>query len=140
MKGGSKITSVATSTAQVFLGNQSLAVNFVTTASAGGQQVTVPTTAQLAGKTITYSVFLPTGMKLTSLQVFAQENKATSWRWTSNWQPAANLKFGQWNSLSITLPSTGTLQTIGVEFALSAAWTGTAYIDTIGWPVPTDAG
>lgn len=135
VKSGNKITTVTTSTTQVFLGNQSLAVNFVSNGAASGQQVVVANTQQLAGKTITYNVFLPAGMKLSSLQVFAQENASNGWRWDANWRPVSALRLGQWNTLQLSIPGDAApLQSIGVEFALSAAWSGAVYVDSVGWP------
>lgn len=140
-KSATKITTVATSTAQVFLGSQSLAVNFVTTGAANTQQVLVASTAQVAGKTITYHLFLPTGMKLSSLQVFAQENASNGWAWHANWQPVANLTLGAWNTLTIAIPAgAAPLQSIGVEYNISAAWSGATYVDSVDWPTGADAG
>ncbi len=141
VKSGNKITSVATSTTQVFLGAQSMAVNISTTAAAANQTVQVATTAQLAGQTISYRVYLPTGIKLTSLQVYAQENASNGWRWNAVWRPASALVIGGWNTINLTVPSNAApLQGMGIQFSISTAWTGVIYVDSIAWGGGLDAG
>ena len=79
--GGGIISGVATSTAQHYAGNQSLAVNFNGTA-AGSSSVSVGNVVVSAGTTITFHVWIPSGSKITTLQPYLQDN---NWAWTSSW-------------------------------------------------------
>jgi len=75
--GGGIVSSVATSTAQHYAGNQSLAVNF-NGASAGTASPSVGNVAIAAGTTITFHVWIPTGSKVTALQPYLQDH---NWAW-----------------------------------------------------------
>ena len=74
------ISGVATSTAQHYAGNQSLAVNFNGTAS-GSSSVSVGNVAVVPGQTITFHVWIPSGSKITSIQPYMQDH---NWNWTSS--------------------------------------------------------
>ena len=134
---GSQIAGVATSTAQHFAGNQSLAVNFNGTA-AGTSSVSVDNMGEnlgvTAGTTITFHVWIPSGSQITALQPYLQDYNNT---WTSVWY--GNLTANAWNTITLTVPSTAVtpLQQLGIQFTTSAAWSGTCYIDSVAWPVNT---
>ena len=134
---GSQIAGVATSTAQHFAGNQSLAVNFNGTA-AGTSFVYVNNMGEnlgvTAGTTITFHVRIPSGSQITALQPYLQDYNNT---WTSVWY--GNLTANAWNTITLTVPSTAVspLQQLGIQFTTSAAWSGTCYIDSVAWPVNT---
>jgi len=135
--GGGIISGVATSTAQHFAGNQSLAVNFNGT-GAGSSSVSVSGVVVPAGKTITFHVWIPSGSQITTLQPYMQDY---NWGWTSGW--FGSLTANAWNTITLTVPSTAIapFQNLGITFTTSAGWTGTAYIDSVSWPVnaPTAA-
>jgi aryl-phospho-beta-D-glucosidase BglC (GH1 family) len=130
--GGSPIAGVATSTAQHFAGRQSLAVNFDGTA-AGTSSVSVGNVAAPPGTTITFHVWIPGGSQITSLQPYLQDY---NWNWASSWY--GNLTANAWNTLTLTVPSTSVtpLQQLGIQFATSAAWSGTCFIDSVAWNTP----
>ena len=75
------IAGIATSTAQHYAGNQSLAVNINST-TAGSSSVSVGNVAVLAGMTITFRVWIPSGSKISHLQPYLQDH---NWAWTSSW-------------------------------------------------------
>jgi hypothetical protein len=131
--GGSPIAGIATSTAQHFGGNQSLAVNFNGTA-AGSSSVSVGDVVVTTGTTITFHVWIPSGSKITTLQPYLQDY---NWGWTAGWY--GNLTANAWNTITLTVPSTAVspLQQLGIEFTTSAAWSGTCYVDSVAWPVNT---
>jgi hypothetical protein len=131
--GGSPIAGIATSTAQHFAGNQSLAVNFNGTA-AGSSSVSVGDVVVTAGATITFRVWIPSGSKITTLQPYLQDY---NWGWTSSFN--GSLTANAWNTITLTVPSTAVspLQQLGIEFTTSAAWSGTCFIDSVAWPVNT---
>jgi fibronectin type 3 domain-containing protein len=135
--GGGIISGVATSTTQHYAGNQSLAVNFNGT-GAGSSSVSVGGVVVPAGKTITFHVWIPGGSQITTLQPYLQDY---NWGWTSGW--FGSLTANAWNTITLTVPSTAIapFQSLGITFTTSAGWMGTAYIDSVSWPVsaPTAA-
>lgn len=83
------------------------------------------------GQTITMHIWIPSGSELTSVNPFITD---TSWNWlASDYQGISELKAGQWNTFSFTVPTTAptTFGELGVQFDSSAAWTGQVYIDSI---------
>lgn len=134
--------TLGTSTAKAFAGLRSLAGTFNGSSSAN-QSFIVANPAVPRGTTITYHVYIPVVTALTSLQVFAQEDATTSWKWNSNWFPQSALIVG-WNTFTLTLPTVpGVLQSLGVELQPNAALSGIIYVDSISWGAGTqtpDAG
>lgn len=133
--GGGIVSGVATSTAQHYAGNQSLAVNF-SGSSSGTASPSVGNVTGVADVTITFHVWIPSGSKVTALQPYLQDN---NWAWTSAWYP--NLTYNAWNAITVTVPANAAtpLQVLGVQFFTSAGWTNTCYIDSISWPVAASA-
>jgi len=130
--GGGIVSGVATSTAQHYAGNQSLAVNF-NGSSSGTASPSVGNVAVVPGATITFHVWIPSGSQVTTLQPYLQDK---NWAWTSSWY--ANLTANAWNTITLPVPSTAVmpLQTLGIQFITSAGWTGTCYIDSVSWNTP----
>jgi fibronectin type 3 domain-containing protein len=134
--GGSPIAGVATSSAQHYAGNQSLAVNF-NGASGGTAAIYVNnlngSLAMLPGSTITFRVWIPSGSKVTTLQPFLTD---FNWGWAGGWNQ--NLTASAWNTVTLTVPTTSVtpLLQLGIYFTTSAAWTGTCYVDSIAWDTP----
>ncbi len=134
--GSTPITGVATSTAQHFLGRQSLAVNFDGTA-AGTSSVSVANSGDnlnaTAGATITFHVWIPSGGIITTLQPYLEDD---NYAYTSAW--FGNLSGNAWNTVTVTVPSTAEtpLQELGIDFTTSTAWSGTCYIDSVSWNTP----
>jgi hypothetical protein len=130
--GGGIISGVTTSTTQHYAGNQSLAVNINSTA-AGSSSVTIINVSVLPGQTITFHVWIPSGSTISSLQPYMQDN---NWGWASN--PYGSLTPNAWNTLTLTVPSTAVspFHNLGIQFATSAGWTNTCYIDSVSWNTP----
>ncbi len=130
--GGGIISGVAQSTAQHYAGNGALAVNFTGGAS-GSSSVNVGGMSVLPGVTITFRVWIPSGHKISSIQPYLQDN---DWAWTSSWY--GSFTANAWNTLTLTVPANAVspFQAFGIQFATSAAWTGTCYIDSISWSTP----
>ncbi len=128
--GGGIVSSIATSTAQHFGGNQSLAVNF-NGAAAGTASPNVGNVALNPGTTITIRVWIPSGSTITALQPYLMDQ---NWAWTSAWY--GSFTPGAWNTITLTVPANAAtpLNVLGVQFITSGAWTGTCYIDSVSWP------
>jgi hypothetical protein len=133
ISGGAPIKSVSTSATQHFSGLRSLAVSFTGTA-AGQQSVYVANPATAAGKLVTFHVWIPAWSKISAVQPYALQGASGGWAWSGNWQAIGSLKTGAWNTLTVQLPANATaLAQLGVQFTTSAAWTGTAYVDSVAW-------
>ena len=130
---GGVISGVATSTAQHYAGNQSLAVNINSTA-AGFSSVSVGNVSVLPGMTITFHVWIPNGYKIFNLQPYMQDN---NWAWTSSWY--GSFTPNAWNTLSLTVPANAVapFHYLGIQFNSSAGWTNTCYIDSVSWNTPS---
>lgn len=131
---GGMITGVAASSTVAFAGKMSLAVNF-NGATAQKQFVTANAPSTPAGKTVTFHIWFPAGSKITSLQPYVLQGAKGNWAWTGNRQDTSALKAGAWNTITVTVPSNAVipLDQLGVEFDTGGAWTGTCYIDSVGW-------
>lgn len=125
------VSDIAASAAQHFAGNQSLAVNMNASSSDVGTP-SVGNVAIAAGATITFHVWIPGGAKIGAVQPFVQDR---NWNWIGNYIGSGNLTFGEWNTITVTVPANAPtpMQKLGVQFFTSAAWTGTCYIDSISY-------
>ena len=131
---GGMITGVSSSTAQAFTGTHSLAVQFSGTA-ADTRQVFLNAPPIPAGKTVTFHVWVPAGSGLTAVQPYVMQGAGGNYQWTGDYQPISTLTPGAWNTLTLTVPAnavTPLFQT-GVQFFTGGPWSGTCYVDAIGW-------
>ncbi len=130
--GSSPIAGIATSTAQHYAGKQSLAVNF-SSAGPGSSSVSIGNVSVLPGMTITFHVWVPSGNKISNIQPYLQDH---NWGWTSSWY--GSFTPNAWNTLVLTVPQTAVapFQNLGLQFATSAGWTNTCYIDSVSWNTP----
>jgi hypothetical protein len=130
---GGMLTGVASSTDRAFAGTSSLKVSF--NGAAGAQQARVSAPAAPAGAIVTFHVWLPAGSAVSGVQPYVLQGAGGGWTWTGNWQPTTSLATGQWNTIKVTVPSAAVmpLAELGVQFTTTATWTGTAYVDSVGW-------
>lgn len=130
--GGSPIVGVATSTAQHYAGNQSLAVSF-NSATSGTSSVGVGSVAVLPGMTITFRVWIPSGHKINWIQPYIQDH---NWTWTSSFY--GSFTANAWNTLTFTVPQNAVspFQNLGLQINTSAGWTNTCYVDSVSWNTP----
>ena len=130
--GGGIIAGIATSAAQHYAGNQSLAVNINST-NANASSVSVGDVAVLPGMMITFRVWIPSGHKVANLQPYMQDK---NWGWTSSWY--GSFTPNAWNTLTLTVPANAVapFHSFGIQFATSAGWTNTCYIDSVSWSDP----
>ena len=56
--------------------------------------------------------------------------------WTSSWY--GSFTPNAWNTVALTVPpnAVGPFQNLGLQFATSAGWTNTCYIDSVSWNTP----
>ncbi len=126
------ITGVLDSDGEAYAGCKSLSVSFNTSNFAASATAYILSPTEIKpGQMITMHMWIPTGSKLTSVNPFITN---TSWTWlASDYQGISELKAGQWNTFSFTVPSSAptTFGELGVKFDSSEAWTGQVYIDSI---------
>ncbi len=125
--GGGIVSGIATSTAQSYSGNQSLAVNI--NGSVGGVASSfLSNVAVVPGSTITFHVWIPSGSQVWALQPYSQDPNNN---WNASWYDSFNAN--AWNTLTLTVPANAVspLSYLGVQILTSAGWTGTCYIDSV---------
>jgi hypothetical protein len=87
-----------------------------------------------AGARVTFHVWWPAGAPISAIQPYVQQNAAGNWAWTGNWQSTANLKPGNWNTLTVQVPSNAApLSGLGVVFTKTGTAATTAYIDSVSY-------
>jgi cellulose 1,4-beta-cellobiosidase len=125
--------TVATSTVHVYAGSNSLALNFSGTAS-GTLNASVANPTTPSGAIVTFHVWIPSSSQITDIKPYVQE-AASPYTWTGNYYAIANITTNAWNTLTVTVPSSGStpLGTLGLQFDAGAAWTGTCYVDSVSW-------
>ena len=132
---GSMITGTAGSTVRAVTGTHSLAVSF-NGSGASTQSVSVGAPATPAGAVVTFNIWIPAGSAVSGVQPYVLQGAGGGWIWTGNFQPMTALQAGAWNRLAVTVPRNAAtpLYQLGVELTTNAAWSGTVYIDAVGWP------
>ncbi|HKO52509.1 MAG TPA: PA14 domain-containing protein [Polyangiaceae bacterium] len=125
------VTSIESSTARPFSGTSSLRVNL---SGANSGVVKVASPAVGAGQAVSFHVWLPAGSIVNAVQPYVLQGAAGAWTWTGNWQTAATLQAGAWNTLVVQVPANASaLSELGVQFSLNGTATGTAYVDSVNW-------
>jgi hypothetical protein len=130
---GAPISSVATSTTQHANGLRSLGVTFST--ASGTAMAYVPSPATPAGATVTFKVWIPSGSGITAIQPYVQQGAGGGWLWTGSYKAIGQLTTNAWNTITVAVPSNAVtpLYQLGVQFTKSAGWSGTCYVDAVGW-------
>lgn len=130
--GKALFTSVTRSNVRQFAGQYALA-GAINATAAGTYQAGVTPTAIPPGTTITFHVFFPSGSTIEWIQPYAQEG-GPDFTWVGKLIFTRNLTAGAWNTMTVVIPAgTGAIGSLGVQFSLTGAWTGTVYIDSVTW-------
>jgi len=123
------VSKIEWSTAKAFRGTGSLAVTFSGVAGTG--KVFVPAAAIPSETPVDFHLWIPAGAtQFTSLQAFAAINSV----WVSKWYAAKDLTPGSWKAMQVVTGTKYFRWDVGFDFAVTAGFTGTVYIDTVGWP------
>jgi hypothetical protein len=120
-------SSVAASADRAYAGSQSLKVTFNTGNGDGFAKVLSP--GVTSGKTVTFRVWVPSGMPLNNIGTYVSGNGCA---WTANWYGSASLTRDAWNTMTVTVPSC-TPGELGLKFEVNASWSGSAYVDSVNW-------
>jgi hypothetical protein len=128
---GTPLTAAASSTTRAFAGTHALAVSV---GGSGTATVNVPSPSPGPGKVVTFHLWVPSGSGISSLQPFVLQGASGNWTWTGNWRAISSLTTNAWNTVQVTVPTNAApLAQLGVEIASSTSWTGTVYVDSVGW-------
>lgn len=131
---GGLVSSVASSTMRAYAGRSSLAVNLSGSAANTWGVWSNTSPKPVAGQTVQFRVYLPTGSAISGVQAFVKEGASGNWRWTPTYRSISQLTPGAWNSIPVTVPpDSQPLDSLGVEFITNAAWTGTVHVDAVEW-------
>jgi hypothetical protein len=127
------VASVQRTTSSYYQGIASLQVNFTGADCQDQCYVAVNPTTLAVGTPVTFHVWLPSGMPLAWIQPFAIENGG-AWRFAGAWTGYGSCNQNGWTTFQFTIPGdwVGILD-IGVQFWMSSGWTGSVYVDTVGW-------
>jgi hypothetical protein len=134
--GAGAFTSISRSTTTRWAGMASLAGTLV---SQGGEtyQLLVTPPAIAPGTVVTFHVLFPVGAAIEWVQPYIQEGPEslpTAYRWTTGFTLGTDLVYGDWNTIPVQLPIPATVVTsLGVQFKSLSAWSGTVYVDSVGW-------
>ena len=129
---GAPIAALARSTARAFAGTSSLAVTFK--GAAGSPSAFVRSPGALAGKTVSFRIWVPSGSGITAVQPYALQGAAGGWGWTGNWRAVSSLTANAWNTLTVNVPANAAaLDQLGIEFTTNKTWSGTVYVDAVTW-------
>lgn len=126
--------AVTSTTAAHFAGQSSLGGS-ISTGVAHVYQLAVQLTAgsPAAGTKVTFHVLVPLGAPIDWVQPYVKTG-APGYVWTGVTVAPPTLTPGAWNAIVVTVPSpSATIQEIGVQFDVTAAFTGSVYIDTVNW-------
>jgi hypothetical protein len=126
--GANVVSKVEWSTAKAFRGKGSLAVTF--NGAAGSGKVFVPAAAVPAETPVDFHLWIPANTGIVSVQAFAAINAV----WQSKWTGIKDIPPQSWKALQIVTPTKYFRWDIGLDFTIAAGFTGTVYIDTVGWP------
>jgi hypothetical protein len=122
--------TVARSTERAFAGSSALKVTFAAVSS-GFAKLASPSVP--AGALVTFRVWIPSS-GVASVQPYVLQGAAGGWTWTGNWQPAANLVAGSWNTLTVQVPANAApLAELGVQLSLTSAANSAVFVDSVNW-------
>jgi hypothetical protein len=89
------------------------------------------------GTIVTFHLYFPTNASVDWVMPYVQQGAAsvpTAYLWTGAYTPAVDFVLGVWNTIPVQLPIPATaVFGLGVQFHTAGAWTGSVYVDSVGW-------
>jgi hypothetical protein len=123
------VTALASGATPAYAGVGSLRVDFTKTGTSfDGPQVRVSNVHAAAGRTVTFRARVPNLSGSAELLVFTQYGG--NWTWRSQ---AINPTLDAWNTLTLDVPVTNNVQSLGVWLRLAFPQTGTLYLDAVNY-------
>jgi hypothetical protein len=129
---GAPIAPLTTTNAKHYLGASALEARFAG-GSAAQPFISVNSPAVAPGSSITFHLLVPSGALVDWLQPYAIE-QGGAWRYVGAWTAGASVTRDAWTTFQVAVPSdwAGVYQ-IGVDFSVHGGWSGSVYVDSIGW-------
>ncbi len=129
------ISTAAQSGTRSYAGTKSLKFTFSGTPTSDDTiKISSPSPAIAPGATVNFRVWIPFDSSIYSINAYVQQGASSNWKYTGNFYFIQNLTPGTWNTLSVKVPTDATpLDSIGLTFTSSAAWTGDCYLDSVTW-------
>jgi hypothetical protein len=121
---------LTTSNDRAFIGTRSLKVEFdkVLDKSDAGPNIRVGNVLAAAGKTVTFRVWLPADLApRATILVYSQVDQ--DWRFVSRSHNAP--KPGGWTEITLDVPQTDNVRSLGVWLLFAGTYTGAFYIDSV---------
>ncbi len=123
------VTALASGATPAHAGLGSLRVDFAKTGTSfDGPQVRVANVHGTAGRTVTFRVRVPALTGAAELLAFTQYGG--NWTWRSH---AINPTLDAWNTLTLDVPATDNVQTLGIWLRLADPQTGTLHLDAVNY-------
>jgi hypothetical protein len=124
-----QITGLATSTAQKYAGQRSLAVSIAAN-GAGSSSLEVSGVEVPAGGTITFRVWAPAGHAISGITPILQDYR---WSWTQG--TTVTPAEGAWSTVTLKVPANAVspVNRLSLSINTSKAWTGTLHVDSVDW-------
>ena len=86
------------------------------------------------GARVTFNLLLPPGALVEWVEVYAQEDAGSGYRFTTKHLAASTVSFGFWTTVTLGIPAdSSAIASIGFRFHTADAWTGSVYLDAISW-------
>ncbi len=124
------ISSTGVSTAQKKNGLQSLRFSLSQASGDAGSAVALQNPpAEVAGKTVTFQVYVPNSAAIYAIQPFAYASSTNTWNGTYT----TAITKGAWNQITLAVPAGKTWTQLGVEVKANGAVTGDGYVDSVTW-------
>jgi hypothetical protein len=134
--GAGVFTSIARSTVLRFAGMSSLEGVLTTVGNETFQLLITPPNIA-PGTIVTFHVYFPINASVDWVMPYVQQGAAsvpTAYFWTGAFTPAGNFVLGAWNTIAVQVPVPATaLFNLGVQFHTAGPWTGSVYVDSVGW-------
>jgi hypothetical protein len=130
-------TTIGRSTKIKFAGTSSLEGAIASGGNETFELVIAPPPSIMGGTIVTFHLFLPVGANVDWVMPFLQQGKnsvPTAYLWTGAYTAAGDFVFGAWNTIPVQLPVLAdNVFSLGVELHTAGPWTGSIYIDSVGW-------
>ncbi|SDX46666.1 cadherin-like beta sandwich domain-containing protein [Paenibacillus sp. CF384] len=128
---GTAGATLAVTTEKAYQGNQSMKMTLNVTGSAGPFAKLSSPAGLTAGSTYEFHIWVPSGASIAGVQPYMMDS---TWSWTGNYVPYANLTKDAWNTMTLTIPAGAKtpFNEFGVQVQSSGDFAGSVYIDSIG--------
>jgi hypothetical protein len=132
---GRAVAGISASANQAQSGAGALAVQFSGTLVGATDVFTSANLPTVAGTLVTFHVWVSSGSAISKAYPYIKQGANGGWAWTDTSTTASPLTANAWNTMTIQVPTNAVfpLDSMGVEFNTTGAYSGIAYIDAVTW-------